>query len=710
MIAGLVFWLAAQADWTPPIIPIPKAAVPGGSTIVFPSPTSISATPELKPIGQLLADEVQTAFGVKWKQETEPTGTIRLKIDKSLAPEEYNLIVGSHTTIEGGSYQAVAMGTMSLLQCLKPFGTGLSAPLMAVQDKPTFGYRGLLIDVARKYHSINTLKQCVEMCRFYKVRYLQLHLTDDQAFTFPSSSIPEVAKVNQHGGPGYTKEELEDLVAYADLRGVSIIPEIDLPGHSSALIRAKPDLFKLGDSSTINFASDRAVQAIDTLVGEVCEVFKSSPFFHMGGDEADLSAAAKHPDFLAAFQKEGLGADSQHEIFRRFIGQVDEMVKKHGKQLMVWEGFGRDAKTKFPIPKDVVVMEFESAYYPPNDLVTDGYKIVNAAWTPLYVVNKHVWQPKKVYDWDISRFGKFANLYSTVEWLQASTKGILGAQVCAWEQPEYLEITNLRRLLPTAMERVWSPGAQPNYDLYASRLAKTDALLSRLIEPVQFSASGLKELKEDEFDLPSFAKFADIELSSRAKGEIRYTVDGSKPTATSPVYQSAIHLTKTTTIRAISVAPGASDFESSVTYYLSPPVKANLATGKPVTSSLGTQGPQRPELAVDNNLDLASSWWAGPAPQWLMVDLKDESSIDHIELFPYWDGRRYYQYTIEVSTDGVSWTKIVDRSNNTTPASSTGDDLHFKAVDARYVKVNLLKGSANDSVHLVEIKVWPVGS
>lgn len=714
MLATIALFVLGQTIAQPPLIPSPKSIDLATSQVILPNPITISSEKGLEDLAQVLAEEVRTAYSADCRAQTAPFGTIRLMLDKKLEPEQYVLTLGAKITVEGGSYQAVAMGTTTLLQSLKPFGKGLSLPVMVVEDKPAKAYRGLLIDVARKYHSIETLKQCVELCRLYKVRYLQLHLSDDQAFTFPSKAFPELTTVNQHGGPSYTMEELADLVKYADARAVTIVPEIDMPGHCAALIRANPELFKIANTkpyehhATINFANDKVIEAMDTIIGEVCDVFGSSPYFHMGGDEADIANADQHPDFQALFSKFELPKKSQQEIFRRFIGQVDEMVKKRQKQLIVWEGFGRDEASKFPIPKDVLVMEFENSYFLPNDLLKDGYHIVNASWTPLYVVNKHVWPPQKIFDWNLSRFGRFSNLYSATEWMPVSSaKAIDGAQVCAWEQPEYLEITNLRRIVPTMAERVWDLETRSDFASFSSRLARCDALLSRLIEPVEIVPSGLNELSPDDFDIPSFTKPILVTLQARSGGEIRYTLDGSAPTATSPVYDRPIKIDQTATVRCATFDKGARSLQSSMTFYYVPPKMPNLATGKKVTVSGGTQGAQKPELAVDDNLDLASSWWADPAPQWLQVDLGEETAVDRVELFPYWDGRRSYQYTIEVSINGRDWTKIADKSANTVPASANGDEYRFDRRPVRYVRVNMLKGSANAGVHIVELRVWP---
>ncbi|MEQ1933773.1 MAG: family 20 glycosylhydrolase, partial [Fimbriimonadaceae bacterium] len=408
---------------------------------------------------------------------------VRLRLAPTGGPERYRIEIDNDVTITASTVKGIAFGTTTLLQALTVAGGRLQVPKMVIEDEPARGYRGLMVDVARKFHSIEVLKQCVQLCRLYKLNYLQLHLTDDQSFTFPSRAYPAL----NSPGTTYSLQELKDLVKFAEARGVTIIPEFDIPGHSAVLVRTYPDLFKIKGTqpyehhATINFANPAVLKAVETLIGEMCEVFGSSPYFHMGGDEADIANTHSHPDFIAAFKEFGLPEKSQQEIFRRFLTQVNEIVKKRGKQLMVWEGFGRDPNSKFPIPKDVVVMEFENAYYAPTELLEDGYSVINASWTPLYVVNRHVWPAQKVYEWDLGRFGRFSNLYGTTGWFRApDVTRIQGAQICSWEGPEESEIENLRRVVPAMAERVWNP-SQTDFVEFEPRLRETEKLLDALV-------------------------------------------------------------------------------------------------------------------------------------------------------------------------------------------------------------------------------------
>lgn len=703
--------LAASIFAGPAIIPWPKEMRAAWPPVVFNSDTKIDPEQkELQPLARILADEVQAVHATTWT--SGKGGKVSLRIDKTLKPEAYRVQVTDRVRITGGSYGAVAMGTVTVLQSMITAGQGVAIPRMEVRDEPTYGYRGVLLDVARKYHSPAVIKQCIELCRLYKIRFLQLHLTDDQLFMFRSKSFPQLLKANPAGVEAY---DFRELVKYADERGVTLVPEFDIPGHTGAMIRTMPELFKIAGTKpyehhgTLNFANEKSIRAVETIVDEMCDVFRSSPYFHMGGDEADISNADQHPDFQAAFKKYGLTGKAQHEIFRLFIQRINAKVKKRGKRLIVWEGFGREPQTKFPIPKDVLIMEFESAYYLPTDLVADGYDVINAAWTPLYIVNRHMWPARKVYEWSVNRFGRHSTVYKTTTWFETSLDRIQGAQVCAWEQPEHLVITNFRRLVPALSERVWNPTARRTYDDFATRLASTEFILDRLIQPVWMETSALNPKGPDDFDVPTFTSPLTIRLRPVTGKQVVYTLDGTSPTATSPLYGEPFTVTDTTTVRAAALdAEGRlSEFETARTFYFERPKTPNLATGKKVTVSGGTEGPQGPELAVDDDLSLGSSWWATPGPQWLQVDLGETKTVGLIEVFPYWDGSRYYQYTVEVSLDGKTWEVVGDRSKNTLPANANGDPISFPARPARYVRVNMLKNSANPGVHLVELKVWP---
>jgi hexosaminidase len=705
------------------LVPWPRTLTEGTGALTLAREARIAAeAPALRPTAAALAEELAALTGMTLLvvDGQARAGDIGLRLDARLSGEAYAVRIEDRALIEAGNRDAAALGVATLLQLATRAGATMAFPRVAIEDAPFAAYRGLLIDVARRYHPIETLKQCVILCHLYKIRYLQLHLTDDQSFTFPSTAFPLLTTKNDHGGPSYTLKELRDLEEFAAARGVAIIPELEVPGHAATMNRTMPDLFKIKGTqpyehhATINFANERVLAALDTLVGEMCAVFRTTPYFHIGGDEADFEFAHQHPDFQAAFARHGLGDKGQRQLYRLFLIQMNDIVKKHGKRMLVWEGFHPDPASKFPIPADVTIMEYECPFYPPEQLVADGRTFINAAWTPLYLVNGHQWSPAKIYAWNLYRLGQFGNNWATIAWHQlAPTPLVIGAQMCAWEQPAHMEIASLRTRLSAMSERIWNPDLGRTYEDFAQRSAAVDALLSALIPSIAFEAKGLAVPHENALDQKIFNEAVELTLRAEGRGaaEIRYTLDGQEPartTTSAHTYTGPLTFRATTTVRAAAFdgAGAPIGHETSATFYLQPKLEPNLATGKPVTASSGTQLPQKPEFAVDGKIDEPhDSWWAGPPPQWLQVDLGSACATDRIQVFPFWDGSRYYQYIVEASLDGKTWKLLGDKRANTTPATPQGDEFTFPVENTRYVRVTMLKNSANEGVHLVELMV-----
>ncbi|MCY2929401.1 MAG: chitobiase/beta-hexosaminidase C-terminal domain-containing protein [Planctomycetota bacterium] len=202
----------------------------------------------------------------------------------------------------------------------------------------------------------------------------------------------------------------------------------------------------------------------------------------------------------------------------------------------------------------------------------------------------------------------------------------------------------------------------------------------------------------------SFATKAVVRFkTSVAGGAVRYALDGSAPNDKSPAYSAPIEMVKTTTVTAryFDAANKPLGYTWATTFS-----ERNLALSKPVEASGNKNPGERPEFAVDGSTDIGQYWGTIPAPQWIRVDLEKEYSIDRIHIWPYWDGGRYYQYTIEVSTDDKTWTQVVDASKASTPETDKGHLHVIKPTPARYVKVTMLKNSDNPAIHLVELQVF----
>jgi hexosaminidase len=487
MVAGISATVQAADPAEPALVPWPTSVKVNAGTMPLTSSTRIvAATKPLSPLADVLANEIAAVTGIKPQTVVggAKPGDILLQADGKKTGEQYTLNVNDRATIHGDTYGAVAMGSITLLQSITKADDGYTIAKLQIKDQPKNDFRGLMIDVARQYHTIDNLKQIVELCRLYKIRYLHLHLTDDQSFMFPSKAFPLLATQNQTGGKTYTIDELKGLVAYADARYVTIIPEFDVPGHSAAANRAMTDLFKIKGTkpyehhASINIGKDDVLKAVATIVGEMCDVFQSSPYFHIGGDEADLQFAQQNK-FITDKEKE-LGLSDQHELYQWFIVHMNDVVKKNGKQMIVWEGFTRGSKVK--VPKDVIVMAYEIRFYMPQELLKDGYRVINSSWTPLYVTQGKHSTPKDIYAWKLTQFKPFGAKPTDEGTIVPDSKLLIGATMCSWEQKQDQELPSLRDRVAAMSERIWNPDAGKSYDDFAGRYKATDAILDALVK------------------------------------------------------------------------------------------------------------------------------------------------------------------------------------------------------------------------------------
>ena len=435
-----------------------------------------------------------SSMDIKFKETTKIKADLVFEIDNNLEDEEYSIQIGNNIIVNGGSYNALSMAKSSLIQLLKLEKNKLIFPILEIKDKPDSEYRGLLIDLARMWHDVSTLKDIIDLASFYKIKYLQLHLSDDQSFTFPSEKFPKLATPDRP----YSKKDFRDLVKYAKDRGIIIIPEMDIPGHSRQMVEIYPEIFGVNNkmmqinpskSNVINIGSEKVYDAIDQLIGEIIEVFDTSPYFHIGGDEANLDLYKNVPEINSFMRENNLGTDV-HELFRYFLVRMNEIVKKHDKKMFLWEGFRREGKIE--IPRDVVVFAFETMYHLPSHLIEDGFTVVNTSWTPLYLVNgglkqprarRAVWSPETIYSWNIWRWEHWwykTPVYKNPMQLE-ETSQIIGGQMCSWEQTGEAEIPTLRKRLPVFIERVWNNKEKMPFEDFFTRIEKNDLKLSGII-------------------------------------------------------------------------------------------------------------------------------------------------------------------------------------------------------------------------------------
>ncbi len=284
---------------------------------------------------------------------------ITLKRDENLKNQEaYALSIGPNgINIIGASAAGVMHGIQSLNQIilLNDKSDRLLVPILELEDAPAFSHRGLLLDVCRHFFSAEVLKKYVDLLALYKMNVLHLHLTEDQGWRIESKAYPKLNEISSwrkedegsvYGG-FYTQEELKDLVKYAAQRHITIIPEIELPGHSQAALAAYPEFSCLGKDAKIEVANDWGVfkeiycagndgtfTFLETILTEVMEIFPSE-YIHIGGDEAPKYRWEHCDKCQQRIVDEGLA--DEHELQSYFIERIEKFLNKKGRKLIGWD-------------------------------------------------------------------------------------------------------------------------------------------------------------------------------------------------------------------------------------------------------------------------------------------------------------------------------------------------------------------------------------
>ncbi|WP_411845683.1 family 20 glycosylhydrolase [Roseibacillus persicicus] len=532
-----------------------------GTTIYFDSRTTPRTQENtLEPLANILAGEFEILTGIKptvsaLSSGTPDSGDITLNFNpiagdfaanEAEEDQSYSLIVSDSSGISINSqyYKGVSYGTASLLQLLEESNGNYSFPVVEIQDSPDSSYRSIMIDVARQVHSISVLEDVVRLARLFKIRYIQLHLTDDQNFTFPFPAVTD----NIAGNFTYTQQELIDLVAYADARGVTLIPELDLPGHSQKIKQSGYLNPGLTDADVANPANFEKVQAI---IDSMLTVFNSSPYFHIGGDESAAGAALE--PFLAAM----------NEHLRN-----DPPGGK--RRMLVWEGFGGAPVDELPATGDdrVIVLSWESTYNPPWNLLNSGYEVINSSWKPTYALSAFgaffrddvtvgkKWSPEVIYSWNKDRFmhwqpglpvfedtGPNDPDLSDHEW-RATYIGreeqVIGGQMQVWEQPETSVMKIVIPRLPIISERLWNQELGDTAETFADFDSRLQVALERvmpIVQPIEIlpgipAVPNNTDVSVYDSFIPYEGNALSVTLRNRTKilGTIRYNLGGTSST------------------------------------------------------------------------------------------------------------------------------------------------------------------------------------
>lgn len=488
--------------------------------------------------------------------------------------EGYGIVVNNDTSGNNGNIYIEANGSgrfaalQTLLQLIPPSSKRKAVlPSVAIMDAPRFPYRGMHLDVSRHFMPVEFVKKYIDLLAQYKFNYFHWHLTDDQGWRIEIKKYPKLTEIGSKRseshegvystifkGDGrpvdgfYTQEQIKEVVAYAKARYITVVPEIELPGHASAALAAYPELGKGCAAPNYKFEvkktwgifkevfcpTDETFKFLEDVIDETIALFPNSPYVHIGGDEV-LKDYWKESPFVQELKKRENLKD-EHEVQSYFVQRIEKHVNKRGKKIIGW-----DEILEGGLAPNATVMSWRGmkggieaakakhdVIMTPTDFAYLDYGQGDPAFEPLNIGG---YLPlEKVYQFDPV----------PKELTSEEAKYIIGGQANIWteylETPAAVEYMAFPRMLAIA-ESVWSTPENKNFEDFKRRLNAQFPRLDkqnvnyRIPEP-----EGLKNMV-----VASDGK-ATIELKPAIGTKVYYTTDGTTPDERSRVYDKPITL------------------------------------------------------------------------------------------------------------------------------------------------------------------------
>ena len=364
--------------------------------------------------------------------------------------ESYSLDISpAGAKLDAATTLGIMRGLQTFLQLVQTNPDGFVAPAIAIQDNPRFPWRGLMIDVSRHFIPLEVLKRNLDGMAAVKMNVFHWHLSDNQGFRIESKKFP---KLQEMGSDGlyYTQDEVRDLIAYARDRGIRVVPEFDIPGHSTAWFVGYPELAsgpgpyqierKWGVfDPAMDPTEERTYKFLDGFIGEMAKLFPDQ-YFHIGGDEVngkEWDANAKIQAFMRAH-----GLKSNADLQAYFNTRVQKIVSKHGKTMVGWDEILRP-----DLPKDIVVQSWRGQ----DSLAAAAKQGYRGILSFGYYLDLN-WPASRHYAVDPISGAAAANLSPEEK------QRILGGEACMWS--EYVSPENIdSRIWPRTAaiaERLWS--------------------------------------------------------------------------------------------------------------------------------------------------------------------------------------------------------------------------------------------------------------
>jgi len=507
---SLLLMLQAYGQNTYSILPQPAKLMPTEGQFTFKNNTSIiiaNGAASFASVANMLSDQINGSFGLKLlvKNGNTKSNAINFIFNNQLAEEAYQLKVSNNKIdIEAKTGKGAFYALQSLFQLMPaqifsttPSNQTATALACSIEDAPRYNYRGLMLDAGRNFFPVAFIKRYIDLMAVYKLNTFHWHLTEDQGWRIEIKKYPLLTSIssirkesmvgkyddmkfdNTPYGGFYTQEDIKEVVAYADKKFITIIPEIEMPGHSQALLAAYPQLgcnpdkiyqvaTKWGVSEDVLCPREETFTFMENVLTEVIALFPGK-YIHIGGDECPKTQW-KQSRFCQDLIKK-LGLKDEHELQSYFIGRIDKFLTSKGKRMLGW-----DEILEGGLSPNAMVMSWRGTtggieaaklnhdvVMSPNNYFYLDYYQANPKTEPIAIGGNLPLSKCYSFEPDLPELN------------EAQTKHIIGIQANLWTEyistTAYAEYMTFPRALALA-ETAWSPKAEKNYSEFLKRVQK----------------------------------------------------------------------------------------------------------------------------------------------------------------------------------------------------------------------------------------------
>lgn len=603
--------------------------------------------------------------------------------------------------------------------------TKWTIPAVQIKDEPRFAYRGLHFDEGRHFFGVDEVKRYLDIMELHKLNTLHWHLTEDQGWRIEIKKYPLLAEIgsvrkgtcikkeweNLDGVPYggyYTQEQIRELVAYAASKGITVIPEIDLPGHMLGALAAYPELGCTGgpyevwtrwgvSPDVLCAGNEKVYEFLEDVLSEVCELFPSE-YIHIGGDECPKSSWEKCPKCQAMIKKLGLkdkdGESAEHYLQSYVITRIEKFLNSKGRKIIGW-----DEILEGGIAPNATIMSWHGD--------NPGWKAAamghDAIMTPNYCMyfDKYQSTDESKEPFGIGGYLPVDKVYAYEPCKEGMTEAekahILGVQANMWTEyiasADHLYYMLLPRLAALS-EVQWCKEGRKDWERF---YAACDHYC-QMYKTMGYSYAPHILQARGSVIVDTANKCAKVELEAQGGVSVRYTLDGTAPTKSSKKYKKPLTLTESFELRAVAFRDDAEAREFTGKY------ASHKALGAELTYSLPPHRRYRyglPTCLTDGlrgtEAFRTASWaaWRG-TPVDLVVDMKAQEQISSVAVGSFRNQLDNIflpeRLVVAVSTDGVNYTEVASQKyevEQEAPNCLVDITLTFPETAARYVKVTV---------------------